>query len=114
MLKSPKSLPRILQQFVLGMISAFSTNNSKFNTVNNFTGFYFGGTLSRENLLQIIMNLRSEQITEIMCHPAYFYQNDSYKFWNYNHEKELSALLDKEVLNLIKTKNIQLTNFKSL
>lgn len=114
MLQSPKTFPRILQQYILKMISTFSTKNSKFNTVNNFAGFYFGGNLSKANFLKIISNLQSEQITEIMCHPAYFYQNDNYKFWNYNHEKELAALLDKEVLSEITAKKIRLTNFKSV
>lgn len=114
MLKDLKNYFRILQQLILGFISSYSNNNSQYDKLQNFAGFFFGGNLTKENLNKIILNTPLEQTCEIMCHPAFFDQNSKYNFWNYNHEKELVALVDKEIINLIRKNNIRITNFISL
>lgn len=114
MFQNIRTVSRIIQLIVLNFISLKSVKNSKFSKIKYFTGFFTGGNLGKENLKNIIQNLPHEKVVEIMCHPGLGEKNSKYSFWEYNHEVELSALINLEIRKLIDDRNIELTNFRKL
>lgn len=79
-----------------------------------FFGMLAGGHLSRPYLANIIHCL-PEGSSEIMIHPGLHSEILEEAFrWNYNWEKELAAVLDKDILNTLQEKNINLTSFGAL
>ncbi|PID59218.1 MAG: hypothetical protein CR986_06995 [Ignavibacteriae bacterium] len=114
MLLNLKTYPRVMQLFVLNFLMKMSIRNSKCAKVRNFRGFYRGGNVNKENLMNIISKINKDDYYEIMCHPAYYKNNEKYEFWNYNHEDELNALLDDNVKKEIENKNIELIKFSDI
>lgn len=79
-----------------------------------FFGMLAGGHLSSCYLANIIHCL-PEGSSEIMIHPGLHSEILQETFqWNYSWEKELAAVLDRNILNALQEKNINLTSFGAL
>jgi predicted glycoside hydrolase/deacetylase ChbG (UPF0249 family) len=110
-------IPRFVQQIVLNaycrapgplLVPEF--------TMDNFYGFYDGGSLSKDRLLGIIDGI-GRGTSELMCHPAENDPSDScekHSSWNYRGDLELACLIDEEIRNRLLLKNIQLISFRDL
>src|SRR3989339_560109 len=79
-----------------------------------FTGFYFGGKLSKKNLLTLINYLPSEGMCELMCHPGLNPNSNIYDQRQYRQVDETLTLIDKDVAEEIKQKDIEITSFRNL
>ncbi len=80
-------------------------------TPDKFRSDFYGKGVSQNNLEDIIINLE-DGVTEIMTHPAVLddrlFNVSSY---NQRREEELGLLTGKRIIQLIKDKNINLTNY---
>lgn len=108
-----KSIYRLAQMTVLNYFCSKVKEKIPLKT-DYFTGFYFGGKLSKQNLLTLINNLPSDGICELMCHPGLFDELTHHSYLNYRRVEEMYALVDGEVLESLMKKNIKITSFKNL
>jgi hopanoid biosynthesis associated protein HpnK len=104
---------RILQMAVLNCICS-RTKKKNFNKTDYFTGFYFGGKLNKQNLITLIHNLPSDGVCELMCHPGLVNSYIDHSPSSYRQVEETLALVDLEVAELLKQKNIMITSFNNL
>ena len=113
LLKKSKSITTAIQMFLLNQLCRKAVGK-KFLRTDYFSGFYYGGRLSKENFLSLISHLPNNGACELMCHPGLLNgprkKNDSY----YLKIEEMYALIDSEVLEFLKKKNIEVTAFKDL
>ena len=96
-------------------LSVKRINLSDLQTVEAFYGFFYSGRMTRENLIDTI-EVIDGGVAEIMCHPGL--EDPSlrarYTDWNYQWGKELEALTDPSVRDLIKQKRIRLIGYRDL
>jgi predicted glycoside hydrolase/deacetylase ChbG (UPF0249 family) len=79
-----------------------------------FVGFQAGGRLDDLRLRRALRALRPGRAHELMCHPGLTPDEPDVKRWQYNHEKELQALISPAIRSEIAARGIQLCNFKDL
>jgi chitin disaccharide deacetylase len=108
-----KSIHRIAQMAVLNHFCSKAKEKISYKT-DYFTGFYFGGKLSKKNLLTLIKYLPKNGICELMCHPGLTDNSTTNFHWKYRHVEEMFALVDKELLEVVLKRNIEITSFKNL
>lgn len=108
-----KSIDRLPQMIVRNYFCSKAKKKKSFST-DYFNGFYFGGKLSKQNLLTLIKNLPADGVCELMCHPGLSYNSTDYSHWNYQQVEEMLALVDMEVAEAILKRNIEITSFKNL
>lgn len=93
-----------------GVCATLSTRVRSQIRANNFTGFYYGGQLTKPRLMSIISTITIGSCTEIMCHPAQPTELCPLGHYEgYDGLGELQALTDPEVKALIQVKNIELS-----
>ncbi len=109
-----KVLPRILSLYVLNFISRQRRNENNLIHTDHFAGFLFGGKLNKNNLLTLLQHLPGSGVCEVMCHPGMKDNSSIYSHWGSNWSSELDALTDKDILNFINEKGIELVNFDTL
>lgn len=106
-------LRRTLDMTVLNLISRWSQNDA-YSKTRFFAGFYYGGNLNKKNLLHALSGMKKPGVYELMCHPGNKPVDGSYSHWNYQWENELSALTDREVIDLISNRGISLISYRDL
>lgn len=79
-----------------------------------FFGFLFGGELSKKNLRTILEALPTSGVCELMCHPGAHDPNTAYAHWQYRWQEELDALIDNEMMDFIRERDIRLISFREL
>lgn len=79
-----------------------------------FAGFFFGGSLNKRNLQQILEKFPRSGICELMCHPGKDDPHSQYDQWGYQWKDELTALTDPSTISLLRHKGIQLTSYRDL
>lgn len=110
---SPKYFLRICQMVAVNYMCS-KVKKYKKSTTDYFFGFYFGGRLSKQNLLLIIDSLPPDGVCELMCHPGLVEDSLSRQSGNYRQELELTSLVDKEVQEAILSQQIQIASFADL
>jgi hopanoid biosynthesis associated protein HpnK len=84
-------------------------------TPDHFYGVALTGLLDQAGLRRIIETL-DEGVSELMCHPA-VYGDDLERArtrLKIERKRELDALTDQEVLRAIRTRKVELTNYREL
>jgi predicted glycoside hydrolase/deacetylase ChbG (UPF0249 family) len=107
------SLVILAQKAVLNHFCSKVNEKISFRT-DHYTGFYFGGKLSKQNLITLINNLPSSGICELMCHPGLEDVSNNNNISQYRKVEEAEALIDREAAQIIKMKNIEITSFQNL
>jgi hopanoid biosynthesis associated protein HpnK len=113
MLRKAAALPRVAQLAVLNRIA--SSGKRLFSvTTDHFAGFYHGGALSTQNLLQVVASLPSKGTCELMCHPGVGGAEASHGHWQYSWADELAALKSSDVAAALKARGVRLISWKDL
>lgn len=108
------SLVNLVQMAALNHFCSKAKQKISFRT-DHFAGFFFGGKLSKQNLITLINNLPADGSCELMCHPGLDDVSDnSNSISHYRKVEEAQALIDQEVAQIIKMKNIEITSFQNL
>jgi len=113
MFRNFKSIYRIVQMVAINHFCNRAVEKITTKT-DYFTGFYFGGKLSKKNLLTLINYLPSEGMCELMCHPGLNPNSNIYDQSQYRQVDETLTLIDKDVAEVIKQKDIEITSFRNL
>jgi predicted glycoside hydrolase/deacetylase ChbG (UPF0249 family) len=106
-------LTRIAQMLVLNVFCQMAIGKVERRT-EFFTGFLFGGNLSRESLWNILKHLPSGGTCELMCHPGLEDENSRYAHWRYRWVDELNALTDDAIGQFVQAEGIQLISYRDL
>jgi len=109
----PGSIRRTLELSVLNFICNLSKNANHSRT-DYFSGFYHGGNMNPDNLIRTLSGMKKAGVYELMCHPGVPPSNNRYHHWNYQWEKELTALTDPLIRNYLKNKKISLISYKDM
>lgn len=107
---------RLLQLVAIRGVCAMLPIESKSRVqAADFTGFYFGGHLSKSRLISIISTIKAGSCTEVICHPAQ--STDSCQmghYQGYDSVGELRALTDPDVIAFINANKIELSTYHAL
>lgn len=104
---------RIVKALVLNLFCRMGEGKIKRRT-DSFAGFLFSGNLNKENLLNVISHISPGGTCEIMCHPGLDDPSSPYLHWGYHWSDELSALIDKQISDLLHHKVIHLISYRQL
>lgn len=113
---SARKIKRLVQQMAVNFFCSYSRNRLKNYSLDHFFGFYDGGRLDKEKLIQIFRKM-SRGNSELMCHPGLGMNANTptgYEHWDYAWGEELNSLMDEELKEVISQENIQLVNFTRL
>ncbi len=113
MFRDLKSVARILEMVSINHFCSRIKGKLMYMT-DYFAGFYFGGKLSKQNLITLINNLPATGVCELMCHPGLESFTSSNKTSQYRKVEEVESLIAREVEQLIKMKNIEIISFQDL
>ena len=113
MLKEPGAWRRVAELLVLNAFCRFVPADD-FARPEHFVGFYFGGRLSKRNLLIVLANLPPRGTCELMCHPGLSDPGSPYRNWNYHWQDEHDALTDPDVSVFLRSKGVVLTTYRDL
>lgn len=113
MFRDLTSLERIAQIATLNYFCSKAEKKIPTKT-DFFAGYYFGGKLSKQNLLTLINYLPAEGVCELMCHPGLNHDPINYDQRQYRRVDETLALIDQELAEVIKQKDIEITSFRNL
>lgn len=112
MVKNFRESRRLFEMFVINSLCVTIRKRIPVKT-NYFAGFFAGGRLNKQNLVEIIKHLPNDGTCELMCHPGIFNGAiNPYSFWNYSFEAEVQALTDQEIMDMISKRNIVITSFR--
>jgi predicted glycoside hydrolase/deacetylase ChbG (UPF0249 family) len=104
---------RLLQLVVLNAFCAAS-NATGAQRPDRFFGFFFGGRLTKENLMKILRSLPGDGTCELMCHPGLADPQGSRSHWGYGWQDELDALTDPDVRHYLERRGIELVSYRTL
>jgi hopanoid biosynthesis associated protein HpnK len=113
MLREKLGAGRLLQLVGLNVFCAMARTSGA-AAPNRFFGFFFGGNLTRENLLQILARLPAAGTCELMCHPGVWDSHSRYSHWGYSWQAELDALTSREVKDHLRAAGIELISYTGL
>lgn len=104
---------RVLQMVVLNSVCRLGERRFPIRT-DHFAGFYYGGALSKDNLLSLISNLPVSGTCELMCHPGRHDPSTARGHWDYRWSDELDALTSLEAQTALKTRGFALISYRDL
>ncbi len=107
------SLSRLVQMRVLNFFSLLGKGLIE-RRADYFFGFLFGGELNKKNLRTILEALPASGVCELMCHPGLNDPATPYAHWRYHWQDELDALIDNEMLDFIRERDIRLISFRDI
>ena len=81
---------------------------------DHFVGFFYGGRLTKPNLLQVLESLPNEGTCELMCHPGRHDARSARAHWQYRWQDELDALTDRDVGQWLRSRGIELVPYAAL
>jgi chitin disaccharide deacetylase len=113
MLRDLTGIPRILQLLVLNLFCSLARTGDA-RQPDSFVGFFYGGRLSKGNLLTVLRNLPSIGTCELMCHPGAADAESSHDHWGYHWRDERDALIDPEIRELLRKNGTQLISYADL
>jgi chitin disaccharide deacetylase len=113
MLQDRGSLRRVSDLLVL---NAFCTlaRTSDARQPDHFCGFFYGGRLSKENLLRVLKHLPTSGTCELMCHPGLDDPASRYSDWRYQWQVERDALTDRAIRDYLNATNTELISYADL
>lgn len=111
MLRGPGGFSRLCELLVLKMF-CYVGNKRELSSPESFAGFFFGGNLSRQNLLTVLQNLPRKGCCELMCHPGLDDPDSCHQHWGYHWVDELEALTDHEIAEFVRQQNIELISYR--
>ena len=113
MLHERESLVRVPQLLVLNTFCTFArTADAK--RPDHFCGFFYGGRLTKDNLMRTLRHLPSSGTSELMCHPGLSDPDSRYAHWGYHWKDEHDALIDPEVKDYLNGNGIRLISYADL
>ena len=107
MLRAPRRWRRFAELMMVKFVCSISSLHRP-TGVQQFAGFYFGGCLTKANLLKAIEELPENSVTELMCHPGREDASTQYAHWKYSWHQELEALTDEDVKQALHKRCIDL------
>lgn len=113
MFRKPAGLSRVAQLAVLNMFCGSGKRGFPTST-EHFAGFYYGGALKTENLLELVSHLPSSGTCELMCHPGHADPSASRAHWGYRWPDELEALKNRDVTAALKARGIRLISWRDM
>jgi hopanoid biosynthesis associated protein HpnK len=113
MLHDKHSLGRLPQLLILNAFCAFA-RTSDATRPDHFCGFFYGGRLSKENLMTVLEHLPKNGICELMCHPGLSDPHSRYAHWGYRWQDERDALTDKDVKDHLRARGVELISYANL
>jgi predicted glycoside hydrolase/deacetylase ChbG (UPF0249 family) len=114
-LKGPRAYVRAAQLTILNALARRNAPCARhLFTTDRFVGFMCGGALDHQALRLVIALLPATGVCELMCHPGLDDPQSPYRHWRYPWARELSALIDPSVLELLITEGISLTSYREL
>jgi chitin disaccharide deacetylase len=113
MLQDRRGMIRLPQLLVLNTFCSFA-RTSDARRADHFCGFFFGGRLTKENLMKVLKRLPPKGTCEVMCHPGLNDPDSRYTHWGYRWEDECDALTDKEIKDYVRSEGIQLISYADL
>jgi hopanoid biosynthesis associated protein HpnK len=113
MLMDPACVRRIPQMLLLNFFCTIARTSDAARP-DHFFGFFYGGRLSKDNLLRVLEHLPSTGICEVMCHPGQIDPDSRRKHWGYQWQAECEALTDTDVADYLKRRGIQLMSYSDL
>lgn len=113
MLKEPGSVRRVPQMLLLNFFCTIAkTSDAK--RPDHFYGFFYGGRLSKQNLLVVLDHLPASGICEVMCHPGLIDPDSKHSHWGYQWQAECDALTDHDVRDCLHSRGIRLISYSDL
>jgi chitin disaccharide deacetylase len=113
MFSAPVSIGRLLQLLALNSFCA-AANKDGAIAPDAFMGFYWGGRLNEERLLQLLRGLPRVGTCELMCHPGIDDPSSEYGHWKYGWQTELDALKSPAVREYLQKQGIRLMSYAEL
>jgi len=104
---------RLLQLFALNAFCAAADIRGA-KRPDHFVGFFYGGRLTKPNLMQVLESLPSEGTCELMCHPGRQDAGSPRAHWQYRWPDELDALTDRDVGEWLQSRGIELVPYAAL
>lgn len=113
MLRERGAGARLLQQFVLNAFCAIA-DASDARRPDHFRGFFFGGRLTKVNLMRVLDALPGGGVCELMCHPGRQDDGSARAHWRYGWQDELDALTDLGVRERLQARRVTLVSYSAL
>ena len=104
---------RVSAMMALNLVCRFPQRRDT-TTTDHFVGFYFGGRLSKTNLMTLIASLPRSGTCEMMCHPGSAATSPADRHAAYDRPAECDALCDPDVLLALNARGIELVSFADL
>ena len=79
-----------------------------------FVGFFWGGGLNEDRLLQLLKGLPRSGTVELMCHPGIYDPTSKYDHWKYEWQRELDALKSHVVRDFLQEIGVRLISYADL
>jgi hopanoid biosynthesis associated protein HpnK len=103
-------LPQLLGLNALALLGRDASSRH----IDHFVGFFFGGKLTKSNLLTLIKNLPQTGTCELMCHPGFDDPTSAHVHWGYRWSEELRALVDMDVIRSLGERDVELISYRHL
>jgi hopanoid biosynthesis associated protein HpnK len=113
MLSPPPPLGRLFQLLALNFFCRRETNSREIHP-DHFVGFFFGGSLDKKNLQNLLQHLPAAGTCELMCHPGIEDPASRYRHWGYHWSDELNALTDPEIAEVLRRQGIHRISYREL
>lgn len=104
---------RLMQQLALNVFCALA-DTTEAARPDHFVGFFYGGRLSKANLMRILAALPPSGLCELMCHPGHADASGRYAHWGYRWQDELDALTDPGVARWLRERGVELVSYAAL
>ena len=111
-----RKFTRLMQQITLNLFCLYSKKIIEIYSAGGFHGFFHGGAMGKPALMKILQ-MRGQDINEIMVHPGAIHKDNSmeaYAKWDYKWQEEMEALMDPDILDMVKKKGIKLAKFSDI
>ena len=113
MFREGGSAGRLLQPFSLtAFCAAADIRGAK--RPDHFVGFFYGGRLTKGNLMRVLESLPHEGTCELMCHPGRHDARGRRAHWHYRWQDELDALTDTGIVEWLRAQHVELISYATL
>jgi predicted glycoside hydrolase/deacetylase ChbG (UPF0249 family) len=113
MLRDGGSMARLLQLVALNAFCAVADTRGA-RRPDHFVGFFYGGRLSKPNLMRVLESLPKDGTCELMCHPGRQDAGSARTHWKYHWQEELDALTAPEIGEWLHVRGIELVSYAAL
>lgn len=113
MFYEPKLFNKIAELAALNYLCYKAMKKINYRT-DFFAGYYFGGNLSKVNLIKLINTLPVSGSCELMCHPGLISHAGFDRKNHYRKIEESNSLIDREVVEMAQKRNIEFVSFRDI